>query len=229
MRPYVPKRHPQQRLASPSRGLSSLIHFAGLSSFAASFKFLIDYPTLINETYGWHFQYLTVIGLAIATLAFFFGSLADITASRPLFRLKNLFSVIATPLEVLITTLYGGITSVDKELVVPKEFQLGFWPDVSLHVVPALVLTLDFLLLSPPWSISFRQALGISTTFAFAYWLWVEQCYRHNGWYPYPLFEALTIPWRVVLFCFSGLLMAGSTQALKLAYQRLNGAGTDST
>ncbi|KAL8713599.1 MAG: hypothetical protein Q9220_002461 [cf. Caloplaca sp. 1 TL-2023] len=199
MRPYVPKQHPQQRLASPSRGLSSLIH------------------------------YLTVIGLAIATAAFLFGSLADITASRRLFRLKNWLSVIATPLEVLITTLYGGITAVDKELVVPKEFQIGFWPDVSLHVVPAVVLTLDLLLFSPPWSLSFRQALGISVTFAFAYWFWVEQCYRHNGWYPYPIFEALTIPWRAVLFCFSGGLMAGSTQALKWAYEKLNGAGNDRT
>ncbi len=150
------------------------------------------------------------------------------TSSRTLFRYKNAFSVIATPLEVLISTLYGGLASVDKELVVPKEFQLGLLPDISFHAIPAIVLTIDYLLFSPPWTISFRQELTFSTALAFAYWFWVEQCYRHNGWYPYPIFAALTTPWRILLFTFSGALMAGSTEALKLVYKRLNGGVQDS-
>ncbi|KAL8767765.1 MAG: hypothetical protein Q9209_005851 [Squamulea sp. 1 TL-2023] len=178
---------------------------------------------VLNDAYGWHFQYLTIIGLALATITFTAGSLADITSSRRLFRIKNAFSVIATPLEVLISTLYGSLVSIDKELVIPKEFQLGIWPDISFHAVPAIVLTIDYLLLSPPWTISVRQMMALSTAFAFGYWFWVEQCYRHNGWYPYPIFEALTTPWRIVLFCFSGALMAGSTEVLKLAYRKING------
>lgn len=85
------------------------------------------------------------------------------------------------------------------------------------------MLTVDYLLFSPPWGIRFREALALSMVFAFGYWFWVERCYRHNGWYPYPIFEALTTPWRVVLFCFSGVLMAGSTEVLKLVYGKLNG------
>ncbi|CAO1601952.1 hypothetical protein XANCAGTX0491_005590 [Xanthoria calcicola] len=223
MRPYVPKRHPLQRLASPALGFSSLLHFAGLSSFGASYKYLIDYPTPINEAYGWHFQYLTILGLALSTLTFTLASLADLTSSRLLFRLKNRVSLLATPLEVLISTLYGALVSIDKELVIPPEFQLGLLPDISFHAVPAVVLTVDYLLFSPPWGIRFREALGVSTVFAFGYWFWVELCYRHNGWYPYPIFEVLSTPWRVVLFCFSGLLMAGSTEMLKLVYAKLNG------
>ncbi|KAI4103333.1 MAG: hypothetical protein L6R37_003894 [Teloschistes peruensis] len=208
-----------QRLKSPALGFSSLVHFLGLSSFAASFKF--------NEAYGWHFQYLTIIGLLLATLSFTFGSLADITSSQRLFRLKNAFSLVATPLEVLVSILYGGLTLVDKELVIPQEFQMGLLPDIGFHALPALVLTIDFLFLSPPWTISSRQALIMSTTFAFAYWFWVEQCYRHNGWYPYPIFAALTTPWRIVLFTFSGALMTASMETLKLVYSKLN--GSDST
>lgn len=158
-------------------------------------------------------------------MTFFIGSFADVTSSYRLIRYKNAFSVIATPLEVLISILYGGLSSVDKELVIPKEFQLGLLPDISFHAVPAVVLTVDYLLLSPPWTISFRQSLGLSTALAFAYWFWVEQCYRHNGWYPYPIFEALTTPWRILLFCFSGALMAGSTEMLKLVYGALNDVG----
>ncbi|KAI4239671.1 MAG: hypothetical protein LQ352_007786 [Teloschistes flavicans] len=183
-----------QRLKSPALGFSSLVH------------------------------YLTIIGLLLATISFIFGSLADITSSQRLFRLKNAFSVVATPLEVLVSILYGGLCSVDKELVIPKEFQMGFLPDLGFHAVPAVVLTIDFLFLSPPWTISSRQALIMSTTFAFAYWFWVEQCYRHNGWYPYPIFAALTTPWRILLFSFSGALMAGSTEALKLLYRKFNGS-----
>ena len=178
-----------------------------------------------NDAYGWHFQYLTIIGLALATTTFLLGSIADLTTSYRLVRYKNALSVVATPLEVLISILYGGLVSIDKELVIPKEFQLGLLPDISFHAIPAIVLSIDYLLLSPPWTISFRQALSLSIAFAFAYWFWVEHCYRHNGWYPYPIFEALSTPWRVLLFSFSGALMAGSTEMMKYAYKTLNGAG----
>ncbi|KAL8944505.1 MAG: hypothetical protein Q9216_000415 [Gyalolechia sp. 2 TL-2023] len=177
-----------------------------------------------NDAYGWHFQYLTVIGLTLATLAFLLGSLADLTSSYRLARYKNTVSVLATPLELIISTLYAGLVSVDKELVIPKEFQLPLLPDISLHAIPATLLSLDFLLLSPPWTISFPQSLTLSTSLAFTYWFWVEQCYRHNGWYPYPIFDVLTTPWRIALFAFSGLLMAGSTATLKLIYRALNGS-----
>lgn len=176
-----------------------------------------------NDAYGWHFQYLTIIGLLLATTTFALGSVADLTSSYRLTRYKNLVSVVATPLEVLISTLYGGLVSVDKELVIPKEFHLGLLPDISFHAMPAILLTLDYLLLSPPWTVSFRRALTVSTAFAFAYWFWVEHCYRHNGWYPYPIFAALTTPWRILTFGFSALLMAGSTEALKLVYRNVNG------
>lgn len=62
-----------------------------------------------NEAYGWHFQYLTVIGLTLATLTFTAGLLADMTLSARLFLVKNLLSVCSAPMEVLISILYWGI------------------------------------------------------------------------------------------------------------------------
>lgn len=64
---------------------------------------------LRNEAYGWHFQYLTVIGLSLSTLTFIFAILADVTLSRRLFLIKNLLSVCSAPLEVLISVLYWGL------------------------------------------------------------------------------------------------------------------------
>lgn len=98
--------------------------------------------------------------------------------------------------------------------------------DLGFHFVPALLLTLDLLLLSPPWpttTVASVRTLVTSTAFAFAYWFWVELCYAHNGFYPYPIFEALSTPWRVVLFAFSGCLMTASAFGLRAAYGWVNG------
>ena len=65
-----------------------------------------------NESYGWHFQYLTIIGLALSTLTFVFGLLADITLSRRLFAVKNALSVASAPIECLISILYWGLRAV---------------------------------------------------------------------------------------------------------------------
>lgn len=96
-----------------------------------------------NEAYGWHFQYLTVIGLSLATLTFVVGLLADLTLSARLFLLKNILSLCSAPMEVLISILYWGLRlvsllclylgsniltrQVDERLVVPD------WAVIPLH------------------------------------------------------------------------------------------------
>ena len=65
-----------------------------------------------NEAFGWHFQYLTVIGLGLSTLTFACGLLADVTLSQRLFLAKNLLSVCSCPMEVLISVLYWGLRMV---------------------------------------------------------------------------------------------------------------------
>ena len=62
-----------------------------------------------NQAYGWHFQYLTVIGLSLSTLTFAVALLADVTSSRRLFLVKNILSTCSAPLEVVISVLYWGL------------------------------------------------------------------------------------------------------------------------
>lgn len=51
--------------------------------------------------------------------------------------------------------------------------------DVAFHLVPAVVLTIDSLLLSPPWPTTPMNesapmlTLAISTMTAFSYWTWI--------------------------------------------------------
>lgn len=172
--------HPLQRLASPSRSFSALVHLAGIASFSASFRWLFQYPNPQNEQFGGPFQFLTIIGLALALTSMVLGLLADVTLDRTLFNAKNIVSVCSAPLEVLVSILYWGISLIDKRLLFPEELQLPFLPDFGFHAMPAIMLTIDLLLFSPPWTIKFQGAVALSTLLAFGYWAWMEYCFSHN-------------------------------------------------
>lgn len=174
--------HPLQRLPSPSRSFSALLHLGGIVSFSLSYKYLIDYPNFISDSYGWHWQFLTILGLTAAMVTFIFGLLADITLSRQLFAVKNTLSLCSAPLEVLISLLYWGISAIDKSLVVSPELATSVTADIGFHAVPSILLALDLLFFSPPWTIKALPAMGLSSAIAVCYWWWVEHCYSYNGW-----------------------------------------------
>jgi hypothetical protein len=130
--PSAAKYHPLQRLASPSRQVSVAVHILGLLSFAASFSYLVFGPrSLFHDSYGWHWQLLTIIGLTVAALTFLTGLLADATLDPRLFAVKNVLALCSAPLEVLISLLYWGISAIDKTLVVPPEIHLDWRADVG--------------------------------------------------------------------------------------------------
>lgn len=131
-------------------------------------------------------------------------------------------------METLISTLYWGLRAIDPELVVPKELELPVETDLSFHLVPTVMLLVDLLLLSPPWTISVIPALGLSGAIAFGYWFWIELCYSKNGFYPYPLFAMLDQTQRVGLFVGSAVVMTLSTVTLKWLYGKVNGVEGES-
>ena len=54
--------------------------------------------------------------------------------------------------------------------------------------MPAIMLSIDLLFLSPPWTITALPTMGVSIILAFSYWFWVERCYKYNGWFVSPPF-----------------------------------------
>lgn len=87
---------------------------------------------------------------------------------------------------------------IDPKLVLPDWApRLAVTADVSFHAVPSLSLVVDLLFFSPPYTIAFLPALGLSVFIAFGYWFWIERCYQFNKFYPYPIFEMLNTPQRV--------------------------------
>jgi hypothetical protein len=127
-----------------------------------------------SSAYGWHFQYLTIIGLLVSTLTYISAFIADIFDVPLLFSLKNTLSICSAPLEILISVLYWSIRAVDPELVVPKELELPLGVDLGFHLAPAVFLLVDLLAFSPPWRVGVREALGLSAGIACAYWAWIE-------------------------------------------------------
>lgn len=142
------KHHPLQRLPSPSRGASAVLHVSlhihrqchttahasttshwalhrsptpSHTSCGTRIQCTSSLDTRVsdssdlegsNDSYGWHMQYLTIIGLALATATFTVGLLADLTLSHRLFQLKNFLSVASAPIECLISVLYWGLRAV---------------------------------------------------------------------------------------------------------------------
>lgn len=122
--------------------------------------------------------------------------------------------------------------------------------DIGLHFTPGLLLMIDLLLLSPPWTITVLEAGGVGSVLACLYWFWTELCYQKNGWlvrfldsrnsppetphvtdtnlehnrYPYPLFAALDVPQRALVFAASGLTFTVSALCLRGLYVLVNGA-----
>lgn len=189
-----------------------------------------DPPPPQNESYGWHLQFLTILGISISTACFTFGLLSDLTNNPTLFTLKNYVALVAAPIEIVISILYWGLRAIDTSLVVPPDLPLPpFLIDLTFHLIPAIVLTLDTTLLSPPWPSrpmnknAGRIMLVASTAVAFSYWWWIELCYEHNGFYPYPIFALLSTGQRIGLFAASGATMWGVGVGLRALYAWVNG------
>lgn len=166
----------------------------------------------------------------MCTACFSCGLIADITNSFLFFRLKNYIALVAAPIEIVISILYWGLRAIDPALVVPPDLPMPpLLYDLGFHLVPSIVLTVDAILLSPPWPSmpANPQApiimLATSTTIAFAYWWWIELCYSYNGFYPYPIFEMLDTTQRVGLFAVSGTIMWIVGVALRTFYAWFNG------
>lgn len=138
------------------------VHAVGVACFAAQFRFLFSIVTPLTGTFGGSYQYLTILGLAGATLTYALALVGDLTLSETVFRAKNVLSVCVTPLEVLISVLYCAIVAVNRDLLIPPQYRLDALPDFGFHGMPALLLVIDLLLFSPPW---------VSTALADALWL----------------------------------------------------------
>ncbi|KAK6700673.1 hypothetical protein SNK05_013507 [Fusarium graminearum] len=159
-----------------------LFHALGTSSFMFSFYLLTTWDSNYSRSFGWYFQLLTVVGLALSLVTFSLGLVADLVPANILSKAKDAVAVLATPLEVLIAVLYWSIRMHNPSLLMPEDLVIDPLPDLGFHLVPAVLLALDLVIWSPRATITTRSMMFLSTVLAVVYWCWIELCFYKNGW-----------------------------------------------
>ncbi|EKJ70475.1 hypothetical protein FPSE_09336 [Fusarium pseudograminearum CS3096] len=203
-----------------------LFHALGTSSFMFSFYLLTTWDSNYSRSFGWYFQLLTVVGLALSLVTFSLGLIADLAPADILFKAKDAVAVLATPLEVLIAVLYWSIRMHDPSLLMPEDLIIDPLPDLGFHLVPAVLLALDLVLWSPRATITTRSMMSLSTVLAVVYWCWIELCFYKNGWYPYPMMDQFSAIQRVVIFIASAGLLTASSSALQYVHGKVHSPKT---
>jgi hypothetical protein len=95
--------------------------------------------------------------------------------------------------------------------------------DFGFHVIPSVALVIDLLFFSPPYTITAIPGFVLAIVLAFGYWVWIELCYSYNAFYPYPIFQMLSVPYRALLFANSALIFFIALWGLKWLYKAVNG------
>lgn len=221
----------------PNSGIGATIHIVGLGFCVASYAQLSNITNPLHNGVGGSHQFLTIIGLTLTTITFVVGLFWDILPNKYLFALKHGLSVIATPLEVLIGTLYWSLHTIDQRLVVPPGHALPLIQNLGLHAAPGVMLSLD-MLAGNPWSIRAFEALMLDSVFFLSYWAWLEYCFFFNGWYvptkillgalsdtsarfPYPLLMHLNL-WQKLLHTVGAAgLMMSYTMVFKSLHEKI--------
>ncbi|KAI9467979.1 MAG: FAR-17a/AIG1-like protein [Benjaminiella poitrasii] len=158
--------------------------------------------------FGGQYQYLTILGLTIATVAF---ALKIIRYFIPQFStvIYEIVTNIATPLEGLISVMYWTMILVDPHLLIPKDFPgIPLLLDCTLHLFPAVFLWIDFL----AFDVEFKRSnahVGVIYVFTVFYFVWSWYCQNVNGYWAYPFLAEFSLLMRVNFFAGSGLLCWG--------------------
>ncbi|KAI9010432.1 FAR-17a/AIG1-like protein [Phycomyces nitens] len=155
--------------------------------------------------FGGHLQYLTIIGLLAATLAFALR-LIQFAFPGSLKKTYELVVNIATPLEGLITFLYWSMALVNPRLLSPKDLPPPpLHLDFALHLVPAILLWTNFFWFNLEFKRSVRHIITIYGFVVF-YYVWSWYCKTRNGYWPYPFLNAFSDSNRAVFFFGCGTL-----------------------
>ncbi|KAL1928177.1 hypothetical protein VTP01DRAFT_3093 [Rhizomucor pusillus] len=194
----------------------------GLASNIYGFSFVIN-ALPPAPGFGGIFQFLTMIGLTMATLSFALKVLRSLVPGF-LTGLHKTVVYVATPLEGLITLLYWPMIFYSRDMLAHQEtpFMLPLVPDMSLHFWPAVVLWADFLIFDIEFQRS-KQHVAIIYIFSLVYFFWTWYCFSRNGFWPYPFLAQLSHYARAMLFMFCGNVCIGVYEFGAFVHKKIHG------
>jgi FAR-17a/AIG1-like protein len=173
------------------------LHILGLISFTTSFHYLSTRPrTNLTRGFGGSFQFLTNIALLLSTLTFVSAVVHDVTNLTLFDRITRTIRCIATPLELIITVSYWTLYIWRRDAILDRRLTplMPLWRDMGVHLFPALFLLGDHWAMPPQkaWRMNDLATLACFATFLAAYWMWVLECHRRNGIWPYPALNEMS-------------------------------------
>jgi len=164
---------------------------------------------------GGRWQFLTIIGLAVAWFTIMLSLRAGISTKGRFFHaIKRVLLMVALPLSVTVTAVYWSLLLVAPKMIVmqmeptePATIETPFanpippLVDHSIHSLPAVALLIEFFVLEYKysWPTVMQGGFVLVTAASAAYSLWVEYCAAGNGYYPYP-FLAVDLPYRIAIY-----------------------------
>jgi len=202
-----------------------LLHGSAAAIMAYGYNSLgsLAIDTWIKSQTGGHFQFLTIQGLSVAWLTMVMSLAADLfPSSVAIKKVKRVLLMTALPLAVVISSIYWTLILMFPSLILQTDpnnklssstgalMWLPLPVDLALHVVPALALCADFMLLESKFSKNearYGAPLVISLA-AVWYASWVEYCASSNGTFPYPFLTENPFEIRV------GIYITATTLAL---------------
>ncbi|KAK7204624.1 FAR-17a/AIG1-like protein [Myxozyma melibiosi] len=188
-------------------------------------KYVFELDTFINRSYGGQLQFLTILGVVFSYITVTIGLMGHIMDSQSLIATKNRFLLIAAPVEVLISVLYGSIFLYDKKLLVPDNIDAVLPPlvDFGLHGAPSILLLVDYFVFTSNWIIHPAATFVLYSSLGVGYWFWTQKTYAMNGFYPYPLLEIVTTPQRIGIFAVSIIILFSIYLTLRKIHMAIHG------
>ncbi|CDK27110.1 unnamed protein product [Kuraishia capsulata CBS 1993] len=167
-----------------------------------------------------HWVFLTNLSLFITVAYNVLTIVTYASRSTKLFELHRYLHLIATVLELTVSTVYWPLRLWFLHLIAAKGVGIPMSLDLSIHAMPALTLLLDFYLFLPNWNISKRNALALVTTLAYSYWFWLYIKMDETSIYPYPFLNVSTGK-RAVIFVVVALVAFTHFLIHRLIHSRL--------
>ncbi|CAH0749238.1 unnamed protein product [Diatraea saccharalis] len=162
--------------------------------------------------YKGRLMFLTMWTFILQTIYFFVSFLNDLIGSndaspkkRPLIRMfKDALFGLAFPMAIYVGISFWSIYHFDKELIFPEKIAKIFppWLNHTYHSFIVLFIVLELIFTNKTY-LSRKVGLVLAFTYFVSYLVWMHILFERTGVWPYPIFNVLNLPARLVFFAVS--------------------------
>ena len=164
------------------------------NSFGGPWKFLTFWNLWIQLFYS----ILALLNLFIGTDALVRSKASGLQRARDFF-----FSTLSFPIGIFVAAMFWSLWFIDRELVMPKIYD-EFIPVYVNHMLHTTCIPVCLFELVSVYHLYVSKKCGIAATAFFCgiYLAWTLYIANVGGFWVYPLFKALPVPWRYVFMVF---------------------------